>query len=425
MSDEAVVESEVGALAETLGTDVAITAADKAQIDIQIETARAYPRDIEVVVTQARAMALADVDSAGSMFYVLPSRGQGRIEGPSVRLAEVMAYAWGNIRIDTRIVGIDDTHVTAQATCLDLEKNIAQRVEVKRRITDSKGRRYKDDMIQVTANAAVSVANRNVVFRVIPGVFVNMLLREAKYASLGKGGTLDEKKTNAIEWFKKVGATDEQIYEVLGVKGFLGIEEDHLIEMRGWRTAITDGQTTWEGIIGESREVVSDDTRDLNEMINQEPDTSEKVGEDVTSEIQQSDTGTAIVPDNNEAGKKAPNEGVNQTKKDDPKEDTAPPDHIGGERKPDSPATKNETPPKDPEAIEEGPKESDIDQLHHLIDKASEAGAIDFSEATRLAALASSGTREEVLAAIVATNRALAAARTKEDGDEDQAPLFE
>lgn len=55
--------------------------------------------------------------------------------------------------------------MTAQGVFHDLERNVAITYEVRRRIVDKNGRRYKPDMIGVTANAACSIALRNAILR--------------------------------------------------------------------------------------------------------------------------------------------------------------------------------------------------------------------------------------------------------------------
>jgi hypothetical protein len=60
------------------------------------------------------------------MFYKLP-RGGKKIEGPSVRMAEVVAYSWGNLRVDARIATGGAKTVTAVGTAFDLERNVAVR----------------------------------------------------------------------------------------------------------------------------------------------------------------------------------------------------------------------------------------------------------------------------------------------------------
>jgi hypothetical protein len=261
-ADEAI-EVEVMPLATIDGTG-ALAAVDRASIDMQIATAKAYPRSVTGALNEARGLATRDEKTAESMFYVLP-RGGKRIEGPSARLAEIMAYSWQNLRADADIVAEDRTHVTAMGTCFDLEKNVAVRVRVKRRITDKNGVRYNEDMIGVTCNAAISIALRNAVFKVIPQVYVNEVYTAARKASLGQGGTTTQKRQNALDWFEKAGASNQQVFEVLGIKGIEDMGEDELIALRGLRTAIKEGETSVEQAF--RRHDVSDGSSELNEAL--------------------------------------------------------------------------------------------------------------------------------------------------------------
>jgi len=257
------VDVEVGTLA-TIEGSVALEAVDRAAIDVQISTAKKYPRSVDKALKEALTLATLDEETAGSMFYALPRSGK-TIEGPSARLAEIMAYSWGNLRVDADIVAEDRTTVTAMGTCFDLEKNVAVRVRVKRRITDKRGVRYNEDMIGVTSNAAVSIALRNCVFKVIPAALTRRIYGEARKASLGKGGTITQKRQKALEWFTKLGITEDQVFEQLGVRGIDDIGEEQLITLRGLVTAIKDGETSVEQIFRPSNH--SEGTDELNEAL--------------------------------------------------------------------------------------------------------------------------------------------------------------
>lgn len=257
-------ETEVGTISEMAG-QLALQAVDRAAIDVQVSTAKAYPRSVDRSLKEALTLATMDEDTAGSMFYALPRSGK-TIEGPSARLAEVMAYSWGNLRADADIIDVGATHVTAMGTCFDLEKNVAVRVRVKRRITDKRGGRFNEDMIGVTSNAAISIALRNCVFKVIPRAFSNRIYQEARKASLGKGGTITQKRQKALEWFSKLGVKEEEVFTLLGVRGLDDIGEDQLITLRGLVTAIQDGETTVEQTFRAIR-TGSEDTDALNDAI--------------------------------------------------------------------------------------------------------------------------------------------------------------
>jgi hypothetical protein len=221
---------------------------DRASVDVQVSTAKKYPRSITKSLKEAMDLATLDAETAASCFYALPRAGK-TIEGPSARLAEIMAYSWGNLRVDAGVVGDDATHVTAQGTCFDLEKNVAVRVRVRRRITDRNGKRLNDDMIVVTGNAATSIALRNSVFKVIPAALTQRIYQAARAASVGQAGTLAQTRQNAMAWFAKAGVVEAQVFKLLGVQGLDDIGTDELITLRGVITAIRDGDTTVEGLI--------------------------------------------------------------------------------------------------------------------------------------------------------------------------------
>lgn len=243
--DDAIVEEERTALVvHDAGT---LSATERAQIDMQVATAKQYPRSVTKSLRDAESLACVDEETAESMLYGV-RRGGKVIEGPSARLAEVMLYAWGNIRADADIVGEDKKFVTAMSMCWDLEKNVGIRIRVKRRITDKNNNRFNDDMIGVTANAALSIALRNSVFKVIPRSFVNAIYRKARIASLGKGGTLTQKRQKLVEHFGKLGVKPEEIFAVLDVKGMDDVTEDQLVTLRGLANAIKEGEQSVETI---------------------------------------------------------------------------------------------------------------------------------------------------------------------------------
>ena len=256
------IEIEEGTLTLLDGNE-ALTAVDRASIDIQIATAKQYPRSVTRSLREAETLATLDEETAGSCFYTMPRAGK-RIEGPSVRLAEIMGYTWGNLRIDAGIQAQDRTHVTAVGTCFDLEKNVAIRVQAKRRITHRNGNRYNEDMIGITENAAISIVLRNAVFRVIPAAFVRRIYLAARSASLGDG-TMEEKRTKALEWFADMDVKEQQVYDLLEIDGRDDLGEDELITLRGLVTAIKDGDTTVAQAF--SRHDVSDGSDELNEAL--------------------------------------------------------------------------------------------------------------------------------------------------------------
>lgn len=245
-----------GPLQGTAGT--VVEQLTRAEADVQIATAKRFPRSIEKFRKQAMALATESAEVAAKCFYSLPrgkdDRGQVKtIEGPSIRMAEIIASCWGNMRIEARIVSIEDEQVVARATCHDLENNVATSMEARRRILDSKGRRYGIDMIGVTCMAALSIARRNAIFGVVPMAYAEPILEAARACAVGDQKTLPTRRTRMLETFAKLGVVAEQIYARLGISGESEITLDHLAEMMGLFTAIKDGQAKIEEAFPEAK----------------------------------------------------------------------------------------------------------------------------------------------------------------------------
>jgi hypothetical protein len=242
-------ENEVIEVADT----GALEALNRSEHDIKVTTAKKYPRSMRAFKNSALEMATLDENIAASCFYVLP-RGGGKIEGPSVRLAEILGSAYGNVSFGSRIVACDSSWITAQGVCYDYEKNVSACIEVRRRITDKNGNKFKDDMIQVTGRAACSIALREAIFKVIPRALWNDVYEQSRTTSVGKGKTMQQMRVDCMAAWKKAGADEKQLLDFFGLKGIEDVTMEHLIELRGMWTAMKD-----EGI-GVDRILSKEDT---------------------------------------------------------------------------------------------------------------------------------------------------------------------
>jgi hypothetical protein len=224
-------------------TASALSALVRADIDCQIATAKSYPRSITQFKKAALNMATLDEETAAGCFYSLP-RAKKRITGPSVRMAEIVASAWGNLRCAARVIGDDGRIITAQAACHDLERNVAIQIEAQRRVTDKQGRRYSDDMVVMTGNAACSIALRNAIFRVVPGVYVKDITKAAKLLAVGDAKSLASRRDDMIQYFGKMGIDPERVAAAVEKASIEDIGLDELAELKGLATAIKDGDTS-------------------------------------------------------------------------------------------------------------------------------------------------------------------------------------
>ena len=99
-------EADIGRALVKVTDDISIEGVDSSlavaltrqEIDVQIATAKAYPRDMARAVRQTISLALTDTETATECLYAIPRDGK-MIMGPSIRLAELIAQQWGNNRV--------------------------------------------------------------------------------------------------------------------------------------------------------------------------------------------------------------------------------------------------------------------------------------------------------------------------------------
>lgn len=218
-----------------------------AEIDLQIATAKRFPRSMEAFRKAAMAMATLNEGVASQCLYALPRDGK-TIEGPSARLAEILVAAWGNCRAAARIVAEEREFIVAQGVFLDLETNAATTKEVRRRIVNNKGQRFGVDMIGVTGNAASSIALRNAILGGIPRALWADVYDNARRVVIGDVKTLAERRHNAVEAFKPYGIVETQICTAIGIAGRNDIGPDELVKLAGWLNAIKEGEVDPEEI---------------------------------------------------------------------------------------------------------------------------------------------------------------------------------
>lgn len=226
---------------------VQVDAVERANVDSQVATAKQYPRSIKRSIDNSIVMATMDADTAQSCGYALP-RGGKPITGPSVHLAKIIVSNWGNMRTEAKVVQITDKQIISRGTAWDLEANVASAFEVRRSITDSRGRRYSDDMITVTGNAANSIAYRNAVFSVIPKAVVDKVYKAAQKSitgDLSDEEKLIKRRTDAINYFRdEWNITEAEVIKLCGKQTVNQIKADEIALLLGMVQSLKDGDTT-------------------------------------------------------------------------------------------------------------------------------------------------------------------------------------
>lgn len=242
------------------GSDM-LEAINRSEVDIQVATAHRFPRDIEKCRANILALAAMDDTIAYNCFYHLERKdkdgNKSVIEGPSIRLAEIIAASWKNLRIAARIIGNDGKTITAQGVCHDLETNVAYSVETKRSILTSKGYTYSQDMQVVVGNAAAAIALRNAICKVVPAVLINSCIKSIQQKAL------EHIKKNGVssEWLNCLGymqkyykLTEKEILDYIGRKSSADVTAEDIQKLGGVCNAINEKTTTVEEVFKKPKE---------------------------------------------------------------------------------------------------------------------------------------------------------------------------
>jgi len=254
----------------TSGIEV-LGALAKSELDVAITTAKNYPRSITSFQSEVRKMCCLNEDVAEECLYALPRKDKDgkkvNIEGPSIRMAEIILSAWGNARAVSRVLSTEGDSVIAQGVFVDLQRNVTVSKEVRRRITRSNGSRYSEDMISVTANAASSIAVRNAILAGIPKAFWNAAYEDAKKTAVGTLDTLEQRRNGALDWLKSKGVEAARVFGALDVAGLDDIGLDELGTLRALVANVKSGDMTVDAAFpklgGEETETPRKGTRGL------------------------------------------------------------------------------------------------------------------------------------------------------------------
>src|SRR5690606_16065686 len=157
-------------------------------------------------------------------------RGKQMVEGPSIRMAEVLAQNWGNLSFGIKELEQKPGESTALAYAWDLETNVRQeKVFTVKHSRKAKGKIQKLDDPRDIYELVVNNGARRVracILGVIPGDIVEKAVDECKRTMEGGNGEpLKDRINKSLQLFKeKYKITQEQIEERFGysVSAFTG-----------------------------------------------------------------------------------------------------------------------------------------------------------------------------------------------------------
>lgn len=227
----------------------ALMSIEKATIDMQIATAHAYPRSMELFQERAIAMVTLDEETAASCIYRRPV-GKEEVdgkwvekhaEGKSIRLAEIVGASYGNLRVAAMLLEQTPRYVKARGMGHDLESNFASSCEVIESTVTSKGKPYSERMRAVVAKVCLAKARRDVTFQVVPGALCKGIESAARKKAIGTTATLGSRREKVVAWVNLLGIDSKRVWAALSIKGPDDIGLEELEALTGLKTAIKDG----------------------------------------------------------------------------------------------------------------------------------------------------------------------------------------
>lgn len=233
----------------------ALLSIERASVDGQIATAHQYPRSLEQFKKRALGMATLDAEVADSCIYVRPvgkeknEKGQWverYAEGPSIRLAEIVAVSYGNIRAFSRIVEQTERFVRCEGFAHDLESNAAMKSECVESTVNREGQPYSERQRTLTAKVCLKKALRDAIFTVVPRALCKPIIDAAKRVGAGQDKSLEERRKKAQAWVTSLKIDEARVFGALGIAGWTEVTHEHLITLTGLKTAMADGDETIE-----------------------------------------------------------------------------------------------------------------------------------------------------------------------------------
>ncbi|QAS59312.1 hypothetical protein C7B90_03000 [Lysinibacillus fusiformis] len=172
-------------------------------------------------------------------------RGSSKVEGPSIRLAEVLAQNWGNLSYGIQELEQRDGESVAKAYCWDLETNVRQeKVFTVKHVRSARGSLTKlteprDIYERVASDGARRL--RACILGVIPGDVVEMAVEQCRLTLAGQSDKpLKDRISGALSHFKEnYGVTQEMIEDRFGYNASSFSEFD-LAQLTSIRNSLKD-----------------------------------------------------------------------------------------------------------------------------------------------------------------------------------------
>jgi len=238
-----------GSVADARGGAAAETESQRAIAEVKaaLISAKQFPRD-QLAATERILSACCRPTLAESAVYSY-TRGGAEVTGPSIRLAEAIAQAWGNLQFGIRELSQSGGKSTVEAFCWDVETNTRQ-VKVFEvphiRHTRQGAKLLTDprDVYELVANQGARRL-RACILGVVPGDVVDAALSQCEATLRTKVDVTPEGIKALLGAFSEIGVTADQVAQKLGHRAD-SIVPAEVVRLRKIYRGIKDGYSTVE-----------------------------------------------------------------------------------------------------------------------------------------------------------------------------------
>lgn len=223
---------------------LAVTASREMQeVQAAIFLARQFPRDMAAVERKLMD-ACSRVSLAEGALYAYP-RGKELVTGPSIRLAEAIAQAYGNLTYGIKELEQRPGESVVQAFAWDIENNVRHEkvFSVPHKRKTKQGTYALDDPRDIYELVANNGARRlrSCILGAIPGDLVEACVKRCEETlKRGSGRPLSERIAAMVEAFGKRGIGRDQLDKYLGRKIDTATEND-VLKLSKIYKSIADG----------------------------------------------------------------------------------------------------------------------------------------------------------------------------------------
>ena len=213
-----------------------------AEVKAQVFMARQFPRDV-VKATDRILLECDRLKLAEKAIYSFP-RGTSTVAGPSIRLAEAIKRAWGNMMSGLVEVERNEKESAMLAYAWDLETNTMRRVEFKvphTRDTKQGKKTLTDDrdVYEMTANQGAR-RERACILGLIPGDVVEAAVKRCEKTLVAKVGDLATVIPKMVTKFAAIGVSKAMIEKRIGHR-IEATQPAEVVQLGNIFTSIEDG----------------------------------------------------------------------------------------------------------------------------------------------------------------------------------------